>query len=647
MIELKKLYLDGWLSYDKTELILNTPGITLIRGRIGSGKSAILEAIFYLLFGKTLRGKDSVNSLANRILDDGYEIALDLRIDSNEYTIKEIRARDKKGLYFFKNNEQVILDGAIDPRKAIVAALGMSAQEFESIAFLGQKQAQVLVEGTPGERAKALVTIFGLNRYDDAVRKCMEMVKDIQVKIEKQTDKVEQHNNEIKNYRSMLEASEEYSSTNLKTAKDRLSKVNILISIVGEKIEKLQKIALYNKQKMGMAEAVQDQKEKASNIKQQITALKEKLSEWPDYNITELTSARRELDQERAKCTVVLTHARSEIARINKFGETCPISKEVCPVDIPIIHRSRTLRECNSKISEVQYQLEKISKKINKKTEQIRLAEAKAKIEAVIKNKKEILKTIRIDETPSIDSATEKLNKCRIALDIGNEKIEKLRDEHSQLLVYVSKCEQEKRYKENIATLAEEQEEELQQKKEKLKKLEWESKYLTASLAVLKKTKMYKIDLVINVLNESINEVLEEISDGEYKAQFVSQQNDAKGDRILDKVGIIVTDSHKSIPIELCSGGQKDEVGLSILLATWKTASKITNKAVSSLWLDEAFGSLDPDTIDRVFQAVIHVATELGASAVKVISHRDLDARLFDQVWKVTMKDGITNVDIQ
>ncbi len=644
MIDLDTLYLDGWLSYDKATIPLNSSGVTLIKGNIGSGKSAILEAIFYLLFGKTIRGKDSLNSLPNKILNNGYEIALDFRVDSNQCSIKEIRNRENKGLYFVKNGKSV--EG--DARKAITDTLGMTAQEFEAIAFLGQKQAQVLVEGTPGERAKAIVSIFGLSKYDAALKTCTESIKQNADRIGHQNETIETISREVQNLEKMLQSAKEISPTATKQKKERLEKVSVAIAACEAKIKKLHQLMEENKHILGQAEVISLQAKKAKLVELEIAELKDELAcrTWPKQGIDQLREGLNTLNQERAKCSVTITHNQSEIERVNRYQNHCPINREPCPVDIPKTYKSELIAKCKDKLAEAKIAMQKIEDNIVTKTEQLHSADNRLCLERTLFSKKNTLKRLAIDETPNTKKAGKCLKKCREALTIGNAKLNDLQEEFTDIKIELSTYEKAKSFKKTVTDSIDERKQELAVQKDTLQKLDTNAKYLAACLSVLKKTKMYKIDLVIKLLNEYLNDILNQISNGEYKAQFVSQQADAKGDRILDKIGILVSDSYKSIPVELCSGGQRDEVGLSVLLATWKAAYKLSNKSVSSLWLDEVFGALDQDTVDRVFEAVIEVATGLGARTVKIISHRDLDARLFDHIWQINIIDGVSRIEI-
>ena len=70
-----------------TELDLSTKGTTLIVGENGSGKSTVLDALTFALFGKPFRNINKpqlINSITNREL----LVELDFRVGRNEYTIR-------------------------------------------------------------------------------------------------------------------------------------------------------------------------------------------------------------------------------------------------------------------------------------------------------------------------------------------------------------------------------------------------------------------------------------------------------------------------------------------------------------------------------------------------------------------------------
>lgn len=646
MIELKKLYLDGWLSYDKVTLQLDEKGVTYIRGKIGSGKSAIFEAIFYLLFGKTLRDKDSVNSLVNKLLDNGYCIALDLKIDGIKYRIQEVRGRTGKGLSFYKAEKPLV--GSSDPetRKLILAELGISPAEFKSIAFFGQKQSHTLLEGTPGERAATLVNIFGLDKYDAAVKRCADLIKQADLASRECDKDLETTEKEIENLEDLLENNYAIDETTEKNKQEKLKKVVENIEVTEEKLEKLARIVEKSREKVQKAAILAKQKEKTADLEVEITKLRSTLinNDWPDSSADEIGERLEDLRQTRAKFNAIVIGNKNEIKSVENKQNTCPINQAACPVNVPQTFRKRTLDRCQDNIDKADKEIIKIDLKTEHTKEQLKQAKRREEIAAEIKTKALLLKQMAQEDPPDVSEENDRIEKAKQAIEKGNLKLCEYKDLQASLKVDIAVYEKTKILEKNVRNSIAKNEEKIEKIKEKLAKIGLELHYLAAALSVIKKAKMYRIDTVLQLLNQYVSEILGKISDGVYKAQFVSQQTDSTGSRLLDKIGILVSDPYKTISVELCSGGQSTEVGLAVLLGTWKAANALSSKSVSSLWLDEVFGSLDQDTIDRVFQAVVDVAEELGTHSVKIVSHRDLDPRLFNSTWNVEMEHGISNI---
>ena len=156
----------------------------------------------------------------------------------------------------------------------------------------------------------------------------------------------------------------------------------------------------------------------------------------------------------------------------------------------------------------------------------------------------------------------------------------------------------------------------------------------------------YRIDSVLELLNQQMSIILAGISNGDMQAQFVSQKNSSSGRKVLDKIDIMVKDKHKELPVDLISGGQSTQVGLATLLAVWLAAKKTTDKSVNCLFLDEVFGTLSQGLVDGVFEQIVACSKEVGASSVFVISHRDLDQQMFDKVVEITNTNGISLVGV-
>ena len=73
---------------------------------------------------------------------------------------------------------------------------------------------------------------------------------------------------------------------------------------------------------------------------------------------------------------------------------------------------------------------------------------------------------------------------------------------------------------------------------------------------------------------------------------------------------------------------------------------ELSQKSLSFLFLDECFEGFSEDRINDVFESIVNLSKELGTQSIKVISHRDLDARHFDREWKMSISNGISRLEV-
>ncbi|MEX2178213.1 MAG: SMC family ATPase, partial [Gemmatimonadaceae bacterium] len=164
-MRLNRLRLSNFRLHVDTVIDFDT-GLTGIIGPNGSGKTTILEAIAWALYGMpAVRGKrQDIRSLGapGRA---GVKVELDFELAGHRYRV--VRSLSTAELY---------LDGAASPIATSTTSvtdlvrrrLGMTQQEFFNTYFTGQKELGVMAAMGPAERAQFLSRVLGYEKLRGA-----------------------------------------------------------------------------------------------------------------------------------------------------------------------------------------------------------------------------------------------------------------------------------------------------------------------------------------------------------------------------------------------------------------------------------------------------------------------------------------------
>src|SRR5436189_255457 len=169
-MQLLRLRLVNFRQHADTELEFG-PGITGIIGPNGSGKTSILEAIAWALYGvQAVRGdKDSIRRLGAKGRA-GVEVDLEFRLGAHEYRVK--RGLSTAVLH---QDGQVIANSLKAVTDKLERTLGMTHDEFFNTYFTGQKELAVMAALGKTERAGFLSRELGYERLRDAQERVREV----------------------------------------------------------------------------------------------------------------------------------------------------------------------------------------------------------------------------------------------------------------------------------------------------------------------------------------------------------------------------------------------------------------------------------------------------------------------------------------
>jgi len=164
-----RLQLQGFLSYRHPVAIeFSDFELACISGHNGAGKSSLLDAITWVLFGQARRRDDAViNSAA-----DAAEVSLEFDYEGNRYRVLRSKPRGKTTLLEFNlldgdGNWKVLTEHTVnETEKRIERTLRMDYETLTNASFFLQGKADQFAQQRPGDRKRILSNILGLEVWE-------------------------------------------------------------------------------------------------------------------------------------------------------------------------------------------------------------------------------------------------------------------------------------------------------------------------------------------------------------------------------------------------------------------------------------------------------------------------------------------------
>jgi len=292
-----RLKIKNFLSIGEDEVIIDfKKGIHIITGinkdkldrRNGVGKSTIADALYFAIFGTTIREikKEFVtNNLTNGVCHVELHFNVNSPRGNNEFVIK--RSLNPAKLYIYKDGVDKTQGSILNTTEYIAAVLSSSEDIFHNCVIMTVNGTLPFMSRTKGDKRKFIEQIFNLQIFSDMLQnlrddlnsvsknfdiesaKQSEIEKSLQayeqqklLKVKEQDDKIKNINTKIQN--NALEES--------KLRKELASLKNIDITALETKLETLDK-AYTN-----MDKVIQDQIVEVTEINSLIKQTNEKIS---------------------------------------------------------------------------------------------------------------------------------------------------------------------------------------------------------------------------------------------------------------------------------------------------------------------------------------------------------------------------------
>lgn len=567
MIIFKEVEIEGFGSIlEPLSFKLDWHQIMIIRGRNGIGKSTRLNALYWGLFGDTLKEDDEIPTWPHKrdVNFQGTRVMIKFKDGTTIHRFLDYKGKHTDGkiggnrLIFSKSQEKHKKHIQADIEKY----LGLTPSVFKNSVMFGQR-AKRLIDDKSTDKKKVLEEII----TDDFINKAIDKVKN-----DLTNDKAQQHiiEKEISSANIEKERLERLRSSKIDNYKHQLEVYNLKKENLNKEIKLLSKQDNSNKEDDKRLSELRDKvklKEKSyKKWDEEITKLKvQRDVEIRDIVIIEMevSSAKNKLEDKSFKCE----HCDKV------FGEIPKETKKLYKKELEEKEKEEKAlkakhRETKTLILELQQKInnfEKLEYSLKKEEEKAK----KPSVEPKIKKLKQELKTLTAPVEPNLD----KYDK-----DINN--LEKSIKTNTKILNKVIR---------NIEFL------------------NWVLKEPLSNKGI----KNYLFELILKKLNSYLDEMTDTYLN--FKPQFYIDKDSANQNINID----IFTSDGNLVTYGALSGGEKQLINIIVSLSLYKLITE--NVQVNILALDELFENIDDDNVAIVSSLISDLAKD---KTIFIITHR-------------------------
>ena len=620
-ITFTNLYIENFMPFSKDNLKLNFPGYSFIKGvnnnitdnaiSNGSGKTAILEALNWVLTGETIRGaKDIVNHNGN----DGALVKLSFIVDEDEYLL--VRSKDhskyKTTLKIYINGEDKSAKGIRDTQKRLEEFLpDLNSSLIGSVIILGQGLPQRFTNNTPSGRKEVLET---LSKSDF-------MIKDLKDRIIIRKDflsnKVREYEDEI----LQLKAKESLLRNQIEEKDSQLKNLESF-----NKEDQQERVKFLEKEILQCKNTIEYLNKEIDSSNNKISKITEDISLLSSKQIEDSEKIKKEFDtskllEKKAELSSRIRILANEIRTLESVTDICP----TCGQKLPNVHKIDTTdknKEYDNLVisfNKVDKEFEELNSKLQERLDVIKstFISSKSSLDKELESIKDYIlnnRNLIEKETNNVNLYSEEKTTINNILENWKSNIEACKDfikQHRTSLIQIDG--------------------DISSKNIELSKIKDHLDIINKFYSIITRDfRGYLLSSVIAYINKKAKEYSKEIF-GTDKLDFSLDGNN-------------ISISYDNKEYESLSGGEKQKVDLIVQFSIRDMLCKYLNFSSNILALDELTDNLDIKGTENLLNLISKKLNDV--ESIYIISHHsDFQIPSDREILVIKNSSGVSHIE--
>jgi len=623
-------------------------GVTGIIGLNGAGKSTIIEAISWTLYGNVAARTDKQGiKRAGAAPSASVEVMLVAEISGIQYQITRVlKGQSQMGSGQIVSGGKVIAESVKGMDKEIEHLIGMDFPSFKTSFLAKQKELNALTDLKPAERKDVIIRMLGINSIDKAIS---EIRKDIREN--KQSTEFKKRS--LKDGNELRSEAQKLKNDSVKTARkvteieEELKKLKEVVGAFADKFNEDRKLnEKYNKLKTRKAQVeatlTEMNKREKEHIKQveQLEKLEKELpalsKAYEGYEALKDKSRKfsatieKQIDQisEKLEDMGVKYRELSENEARLKAQKTCPTcGQEIInpeKINEHFAERKAKLKSEETRLTKQKAILEKWEKAGEMPTKED-IADFKFDAEELEVNEKEIARLKPLaDRYPLVKARVDQIKEMEISIEAGKKEKVEFENDLNKIIIELEKVPFDPKKYDLIALefnksnkLLESKYEERNSLKEMLGRIEGEliakeKEIINTDQALkdienslhLQEDRNRLADIMTEYRTFLISRIQPELA--EISGRLFSELTNGKyqGVELDENYEMHIYDGGAKYPLSRFSGGEADLANLCLRLAISQLISSSTGAETGFIILDEIFGSQDQFRKSAIMEAL-------------------------------------------